>query len=170
MLLSQVGKNAWTLSIEGVPFVAHTGDAPFALALRREKTYESDRGTVKEHVVEAERIALTDVAQGPEGVTLSGDGHSLHIQIVSAENGADLLFTGVDHYYYLAGQYGTLYADFPETGIPIDERVARHICGIVQLCGAYNELGNDLAIDLGDLPSYREIMTTGIGVYLDPTD
>ena len=83
---------------------------------------------------------------------------------------ADLVVTGVDHYYYLAGQYGTLYVDFPETGIPIDERVARHICGIVQLCGAYNELGNDLAIDLGDLPSYREIMTTGIGVYLDPTD
>ena len=100
MLLSQVGKDAWTLSIEGVPFIAHTSDAPFALALRREKTYESDRGTVKEHVVEAERIALTDVAEGPEGVTLSGDGHSLHIQIVPAENGADLLFTGEEGWAY----------------------------------------------------------------------
>ena len=83
---------------------------------------------------------------------------------------ADLVVTGVDHYYYLAGQYGALYVDFPETGIPIDERVARHICGIQQLCGAYNELGNGLTVDLGDLPSYREIVATGIGAYLDPTD
>ena len=83
---------------------------------------------------------------------------------------ADLVVTGVDHYYYLAGQYGALYVDFPETGIPIDERVARHLSGIVQLCGAYNELGNDLTIDLGDLPSYREILSRGIGAYLDPTD
>ena len=83
---------------------------------------------------------------------------------------ADLVVTGVDHYYYLAGQYGALYVDFPETGIPIDERVARHICGIEQLCSAYNELGNELTIDLGDLPSYREIMNNGIGRYLDPTD
>lgn len=82
----------------------------------------------------------------------------------------DLVVTGADRYYYLAGQYGALYVDFPETGIPIDERVARHITGIVQLCGAYNELGNELTIDLGDLPSYREIMATGIGAYLDPTD
>ena len=83
---------------------------------------------------------------------------------------ADLVVTGVDHYYYLAGQSGALYVDFPETGIPIDERVARHICGIEQLCSAYNELGNELSIDLGDLPSYREIVATGIGAYLDPTD
>ena len=83
---------------------------------------------------------------------------------------ADLVVTGVDHYYYLAGQYGALFVDFPETGIPIDERVARHICGIEQLCSAYNELGNELSIDLGDLPSYREIVAAGIGAYLDPTD
>ena len=83
---------------------------------------------------------------------------------------ADLVVTGQDHYYYLAGQYGALYVDFPETGIPIDERVARHICGIEQLCSAYNELGNELTIDLGALPSYREIMSNGIGRYLDPTD
>ena len=83
---------------------------------------------------------------------------------------ADLVVTGADHYYYLAGQYGALYVDFPETGIPIDERVARHICGIEQLCSAYNELGNELSIDLGDLPSYREIVAAGIGAYLDPTD
>ena len=55
-------------------------------------------------------------------------------------------------------------------GIPLTERVARHICGIEQLCNAYTELGNELTIDLGDLPSYQDILTRGIGYYLDPTD
>ena len=63
---------------------------------------------------------------------------------------ADLVVTGVDHYYYLAGQYGALYVDFPETGIPIDERVARHICGIEQLCSAYNELRLGSMVGQGD--------------------
>ena len=53
-------------------------------------------------------------------------------------------------------------------GIPLDERVARHICGIVQLCNAYNELGNQETIELGGLPSYQEILTNGIGRYLSP--
>ena len=83
---------------------------------------------------------------------------------------ADLVVNGVDKYYVRARQYGSVTVEFTEAGIPLNERVARHICGIEQLCNAYNELGNDLAIDLGDLPSYREIMTNGIGKYLDPTD
>ena len=83
---------------------------------------------------------------------------------------ADLVVNGVDKYYVRARQYGSVTVEFTEAGIPLNERVARHICGIEMLCSAYNELGNDLAIDLGDLPSYREIMTNGIGKYLDPTD
>ena len=73
MLLSQVLENTWTLSLDGAPFVAHRPETPFAVALRREKTYESDRGTVKETVVEAERVPLTEVAETAEGVVLSGD-------------------------------------------------------------------------------------------------
>ena len=66
MLLSQVLENTWTLSLDGMTYIAHTPQAPFAVALRREKTYESDRGTVKEHVVEAERVPLMEVAETEE--------------------------------------------------------------------------------------------------------
>ena len=38
MLLSQVSQNTWTLSLDGVPYIVHTPQAPFAVALRREKT------------------------------------------------------------------------------------------------------------------------------------
>ena len=100
MLRSQVLENTWTVQADGLPFVDHRADAPFAVALRREKTYETDRGTVKERVVEAERIPLTDVTEVPEGVTLSGGGHVLKIRIVSTENGADLFFTGEEGWAY----------------------------------------------------------------------
>ncbi len=100
MLRSQVLENTWALSVGQRPFIAHSSQAPFALALRREKTYESDRGTVKEHVVEAERVPLTDVAETAEGLILSGGGHALKVQIVPCEGGADLLFFGEEGWAY----------------------------------------------------------------------
>ena len=35
MLLSQVLENTWTLSLDGMTYIAHTPQAPFAVALRR---------------------------------------------------------------------------------------------------------------------------------------
>ena len=103
MLLSQVSQNTWTLSLDGVPYIVHTPQAPFAVALRREKTYESDRGTVKETVVEAERVPLTTVEETGEGVLLSGGGHRLQIRIRPCERGADLVFTGEEGWAYRFG-------------------------------------------------------------------
>ena len=100
MLRSQVLENAWTLSLGGVPYIAHRPETPFAVALRREKTYESDRGTVKETVVEAERVPLTEVAETAQGVVLSGGGHTLQVQAVPCDGGADLLFSGEDGWAY----------------------------------------------------------------------
>ena len=81
---------------------------------------------------------------------------------------ADLVVKGVDKYYVRARKAGSVTVEFTEAGIPLDERVARHICGIEQLCNAYNELGNQETIELGGLPSYQEILTNGIGRYLSP--
>jgi hypothetical protein len=81
---------------------------------------------------------------------------------------ADLVVKGVDKYYVRARKAGSVTVEFTEAGIPIDERVARHICGIEQLCKAYNELGNEQTIELDGLPSYQEILTNGIGYYLSP--
>ena len=100
MLRSQVSENTWTVQADGLPFIDHRADAPFAVALRREKTYETDRGTVKEHVVEAERIPLTDAAQEGDAIILSGGGHSLRVEVVPCEGGADLIFTGEEGWAY----------------------------------------------------------------------
>lgn len=106
MLLSQVLENTWTLSLDGMTYIAHTPQAPFAVALRREKTYESDRGTVKEHVVEAERVSLTDVEETAEGVVLSGGGHTLQVQVVPCDGGAEDRFGEVGKLPYLKEALG----------------------------------------------------------------
>ena len=94
MLRSQVLENAWTLSLGGVPYIAHRPETPFAVALHREKTYESDRGTVKETVVEAERIPLAEVVQDGDTLTLCGGGHALTIRVLPCPGGVDLVFAG----------------------------------------------------------------------------
>ena len=101
MLRSQVLDSTWTVSLDGVPFLEHGPETPFAVALRREKTYESDRGTVKEHVVEAERVPLANVSQEGDTVTLSGGGHALTVRVVSCPDGVDLVFSGEPGWAYV---------------------------------------------------------------------
>ncbi len=78
-----------------------------------------------------------------------------------------LVVDGIDPYYTQAGKAGRLYVTFPAEGIPLTQRVARHITGIVYLAQEYGMVvmdGNE--ISLGNMPSYSEIMKNGVGAYL----
>ncbi len=77
---------------------------------------------------------------------------------------AEMVVSGQDKFYYRAGQYGALTVDYPETGIGMSERCARHISALNEFCKSYD--GPDGTIDLGEMPSYKEIITNGIGAYL----
>lgn len=81
---------------------------------------------------------------------------------------SDLVTSGVDKFYTRAGRYGALTVDFPETGISITERCARHLSCINWLCEMYD--GDKGSIRLGNVPSYKEIMSNGIGHYLSSPD
>ena len=86
----------------------------------------------------------------------------LHGRIDSA-----LVTSGVDKFYARAYGYGSLNVDYPETGISISERCARHITCLKEFCEVYD--GDKGLISLGEMPSYDEIIRNGIGHYLsDP--
>ena len=78
----------------------HSEARPFATAVRQEKTYTANRGTVKTETREAERIPLTAVKQEGDAVVLSGGGHSLRITIKKAPLGMDLALEGEDGWSY----------------------------------------------------------------------
>ena len=77
---------------------------------------------------------------------------------------AEMVVTGRDKFYFRAGQHGALTVDYPETGIGMSERCARHISALNEFCRSYD--GPAGTIDLGEMPSYKEIITNGIGAYL----
>ncbi|MBQ2328512.1 MAG: hypothetical protein II382_04925, partial [Oscillospiraceae bacterium] len=91
---SQVQTGEWTLSADREMLLLHKSDFPFATALRREKSYSVNRGTVKETVREVERIPLTEVSAEEGSVVLSGGGHSLRVVLRTEDLGFRLCLTG----------------------------------------------------------------------------
>lgn len=82
---------------------------------------------------------------------------------------SELVTDGVDKFYTRADGYGALTVDYPETGISLSERCARHLTCLTMFCQEYS--GDAGTIDLGDMPSYQEILQNGIGAYLaDPEE
>ena len=80
--------------------LVHAPGFSFATAIRREKTYQADRGTVKETVTEVARVPLTDVSENGETVVFSAEGHSLSVTVSEKKNGAQLMFSGEEGWSY----------------------------------------------------------------------
>ena len=78
----------------------HEADAPFAVAIRREKDYVANRGTVKVTVRETERIPLSSFKKEGRSLCFSGEGHELKAQLLECPQGAELLLEGVPGWSY----------------------------------------------------------------------
>lgn len=77
---------------------------------------------------------------------------------------SELVVTGEDKFYTRAAEYGALNVEYGEEGIGITERCARHITALNAF--ANNYMGDAGTLNLGNIPSYDEIMENGIGFYL----
>ncbi len=100
MLTSQVQSGCWTLSSGGRQVLFHSPEQPFATAILREKQYVSNRGTVKEQIIEAERIPLTNVKVEDNTVTFSSEAHSLTAVLSEEPDGVRLLLFGEEGWAY----------------------------------------------------------------------
>ena len=95
MLSSHIDGGVWTLLSGNRVLAVSTPDLPFATAVRREKTYKTNRGTVKETVTETARVPLTRVERAADGtLCFNGGGHRLTADVQPVEGGAELRFTG----------------------------------------------------------------------------
>ncbi len=74
---------------------------PFVSAIKHRKTYSSKRGTVKETVVELEHARLDAIQKvGDSTFMMSGNGHSLRMEVVECELGCELIFEGEEGWAY----------------------------------------------------------------------
>lgn len=74
-----INERSWLIKTDGRIAVQHTPDQPFATVLKREKTYVTDRGSVKETISVTETSPLTEFEEKGEELILSGSGHELRI-------------------------------------------------------------------------------------------
>ena len=88
------------ISWNGTPLLMHSAEHPFATVVRREKTYEANRGSVKETVAELERIALTEFHTTEDAVTFSAGDHSLKVKLQEEALGFRLLLEGEEALAY----------------------------------------------------------------------
>lgn len=92
--------NGVQLYADGWLLLAHSAAAPFAVAVRKEKTYSSSRGTVKTRVAEVERIPLTECVITDGVLSFSAAGHSLRMDYSALPGGADIRLSGEESFGY----------------------------------------------------------------------
>lgn len=69
----------------------------------------------------------------------------------------ELALTGKDKCYVLSQKLGFLYVPYDESGHPIEERVGRHLQGVIEYTKAYNDQNPDTAIVFSGVPTYAEL-------------
>ncbi len=72
----------------------------FVTAVRCEKEYKANRGTVTVTEHEAERISLCNISKNGGEVAFSADGHSLKMLVTESDNGITAELFGEDGYAY----------------------------------------------------------------------
>ena len=100
MIRSELQNGVWTLRLGELLLLEHSPQRPFATALRREKSYAANRGTVKETVTESQQTPLTGIAQEGETVILSGGERSLRLRLTERPDGVAIAMTGEPGWAY----------------------------------------------------------------------
>ncbi|OQB47742.1 MAG: Succinylglutamate desuccinylase / Aspartoacylase family protein [Firmicutes bacterium ADurb.Bin153] len=79
---------------------------------------------------------------------------------------ADLIVDGYDPFYAEAAARKLLYVPYPAEGIPLTERVGRHLSGVLALLRSFTELYPDTPVFADGVPNHAEIKAAGIGAFL----
>jgi hypothetical protein len=77
-----------------------------------------------------------------------------------------LVVEGKDQNYERAAKLGRLFVAFGPEGIPLKERVARHLAGVRALLKSLAELEPDQTVTVEGLPPAEEIRARGVGAFL----
>lgn len=69
----------------------------------------------------------------------------------------ELVLTGKDKFYTRANELGMTYVPYDDNGHPIEERVGRHLQGIIEYTDSYNKNYPDKSIEFENCPNYKEL-------------
>jgi hypothetical protein len=80
--------------------------------------------------------------------------------------GAELVIEGQDRFYVQASERNRLSVPFPESGWPLDIRVARHLAGVLEFAKCLTELMPEKVVVLEGVPSYQAMVNSRLGSFL----
>jgi hypothetical protein len=83
---------------------------------------------------------------------------------------SSLIVDGRDKFYTKAARLGWLFVPYGEEGIPLSQRVARHLAALDALLRSLAELEPDKTIEIGRMPPPAEVQQKGLGTFLHPPD
>ena len=105
-----------------------------------------------------------------------GDNTNVHAFLLESANpaqgrlrgktNAELITSGKDRMYVKAYERGRLYVRYPEEGIPLSERTARHTATVQAIASTFSEFNPDKPIIIENIPDYWEILSLGAGQFL----
>ena len=81
---------------------------------------------------------------------------------------SSLIVDGKDKFYAKAARLGWLFVPYGEEGIPLAQRVARHLAGLKALLGGLAEIEPEKAVEVEGLPAAAEVQQKGVGAFLHP--
>jgi hypothetical protein len=103
--------------------------------------------------------------------------HAILLETPNASHGrlkgrpsSSLIVDGRDKFYAKASRLGWLFVPYGEEGIPLAQRVARHLAGIDALLQALRELEPEKAVGIAGQPSAAEVQEKGLGLFLQPPE
>ena len=83
---------------------------------------------------------------------------------------ASLIIEGRDRNYLKAAQLGLLFVPYDGEGIPLKQRVSRHMASLAALVSGLHELYPALFIQVQNIPSPTDVGQSGIGPFLAPSE
>ena len=78
---------------------------------------------------------------------------------------AGLIIHSRDPMYARAAALGKLQVPFPETGIPLEERVGRHLSSVQTLVRLMGEFQPEKTVSFSRIPTFTELQKRGVGYY-----
>lgn len=84
----------WTLYADEIPVVTHCAEHPFAVVVRKEKTYKVSRGRASTTQTVTERTPLVNARSADGETEFSGGGHTLKLTVEERPGGLTAHFSG----------------------------------------------------------------------------
>ena len=81
---------------------------------------------------------------------------------------SSLIVDGRDKFYVRASRLGWLFVPYGEEGIPLSQRVARHLAALDAVLRSLAELEPDRAVEYEGIPPPAEVQQKGLGPFLHP--